>query len=408
MRALILSPALHGGGAERCARELFERLPARGVDARLWVGRPATAPGVTTIRTRVERLLAPLERLHGPADGRHLGSRVALRLAPRLGYDVVHLNNLHGGWVSVRAVQRLCRAMPSVWWLHDEWAVTEGLPYDLSRALDPPELERRFPDRPLLHPGSRLARRWRRFLAGAMPVPSVLVAPSRYLLALAADAPRLRDVPRRVVRYGVTLLEEPAVEQPRPVARARFGLAPEAPVVLLIAASFSSPYKGAWLAIEALARLRTPGATVLIAGKNADGLVRALSARCVAAGYLATPQDLAAAYRAADVTLLPSTGENMSYVALESMTCRTPVVAFEVEGPRELLGDGERGLLAPRFDSGALAAATDRLLADASLRARLGQAGRAWVEAEWSMERSLAGIIDAYAEAQARFAAARA
>jgi glycosyltransferase involved in cell wall biosynthesis len=47
--------------------------------------------------------------------------------------------------------------------------------------------------------------------------------------------------------------------------------------------------------------------------------------------------------------------------------------------------DGETGLLVPPGDASALAGALNRLLGDAPLRERLGRAGRARVEREFSI-----------------------
>ncbi len=54
-----------------------------------------------------------------------------------------------------------------------------------------------------------------------------------------------------------------------------------------------------------------------------------------------------------------------------------PVVATRTEGPSEIVQDGVTGLLVPVDDPVALAAALDRLIADAALREQLGRAGAA-------------------------------
>jgi glycosyltransferase involved in cell wall biosynthesis len=52
------------------------------------------------------------------------------------------------------------------------------------------------------------------------------------------------------------------------------------------------------------------------------------------------------------------------------------VVASDVGGLRDLVRDGETGLVVPPRDPAALRAAIDRLLGDPALRARLGAAAR--------------------------------
>lgn len=100
-----------------------------------------------------------------------------------------------------------------------------------------------------------------------------------------------------------------------------------------------------------------------------------------------------------DVFVLPSLWESLPIALLEAMSTALPVVAADVGGVREAVVDGETGLLHPRGDSAALAAALERLLSDEELRARLGAAGRARQAAEFSLEKMVDGVELAYERA---------
>lgn len=100
--------------------------------------------------------------------------------------------------------------------------------------------------------------------------------------------------------------------------------------------------------------------------------------------------DLAQAYGAADVLLLPSAFETYGMVVTEALGFGLPVIASAVGGLPDALGstsDGRRpGLLVPPGDPTALAAAVDNWLRDADLRQQLRQAAgerrrtlRGWV-----------------------------
>lgn len=115
------------------------------------------------------------------------------------------------------------------------------------------------------------------------------------------------------------------------------------------------------------------------------------------------PHDrLAACYRAADVFVFPSVcHEAFGLPVAEAMACEVPVVATRSGGVAEVVEDGRTGLLVPRGDAGALADALLRLLADADLRRRLGQAGRARVLRRYAWDDVADALRDAYVDAGA-------
>jgi glycosyltransferase involved in cell wall biosynthesis len=93
-----------------------------------------------------------------------------------------------------------------------------------------------------------------------------------------------------------------------------------------------------------------------------------------------TGEDLDRAYGAADLLVLPSRTESYGMVVTEALARGVPVLAAEVGGVTEALGQGEDGtqpgLLIPPGDPKALAAALRAWLEDADLRDRLRRAAR--------------------------------
>lgn len=74
---------------------------------------------------------------------------------------------------------------------------------------------------------------------------------------------------------------------------------------------------------------------------------------------------------AADASILSSDWENFPHGVVESLAMGTPVIATRTGGVAEVVRDGVNGLLVEPGDETALAAAVDRYLGDAELRARL-------------------------------------
>ncbi|NOZ94660.1 MAG: glycosyltransferase family 4 protein [Acidobacteria bacterium] len=89
-------------------------------------------------------------------------------------------------------------------------------------------------------------------------------------------------------------------------------------------------------------------------------------------------------------------GTGITGTIREAMAMERAVLATDCAGNRELVLDGEVGLLVPQKDVAALASALDRLLSDAALRDRMGAAGRRRVLEGFSTEVRLQRLEDLY------------
>ena len=105
-------------------------------------------------------------------------------------------------------------------------------------------------------------------------------------------------------------------------------------------------------------------------------------------------------YARAAVVACPSHREGFGLACAEAMAHGRAVVASDVGGLRDLVVDGETGLLVPPRDVAALRAALERLLGDAELRRRLGAAGRERVRELCAWSRVTDATIAAYEDAR--------
>lgn len=177
--------------------------------------------------------------------------------------------------------------------------------------------------------------------------------------------------------------------------RRRYGLAGR-PVVVCV--SRLVPRKGQDQLIRAMPELRrrVPGVALLIVGGGPDRsrLARLAGTHGVETQVIITgtvgSEELPAHYAAGDVYAMPCRTrragldvEGLGIVYLEASATGLPVVAGDSGGAPDAVREGETGYVVGGRD---LAALTDRLatlLADRDLAARMGAAGRAWVESEW-------------------------
>jgi glycosyltransferase involved in cell wall biosynthesis len=166
------------------------------------------------------------------------------------------------------------------------------------------------------------------------------------------------------------------------------------------------PRKGIRFLIEAAAQLkpRFPDLKVVVAGDGFERpeLVRLAADLGIAAdvtflGWVPN-NELPPYYRAAAVSVIPSLEEGFGIPAAEAMGCETPVVASDAGGLPEVVENGITGLVVPRGDSSALAAAIGSLLADPERRLRMGQAGRERALRLFDWDRTAAQFEQIYRE----------
>lgn len=292
----------------------------------------------------------------GPEDYRNYGIAYGhgivgnLRRRPWL---VLLLPALLAGFV--RAARQLEADLLHAHWLPAGWVASRtGKPYIVQVWGTDVELARRVP---------RLARA---VLKGAR----LVIAPST---ALAETARLLGAREVRVIPSGVAIPFE-------------IGEEAEPPEVLY--AGRLSTEKGILELVEA-----ARGMNLIVAG---DGPLRAR----VPGGRGFLPHDeLEALYRRAAVVVCPSRREGFGVACLEAMAHGRPVIATAVGGLRDLVVDGETGLVVPPRDPAALRAGLERLLSDPDLRRRLGHAGRERARALFSWAGVTDATLAAYSEA---------
>jgi glycosyltransferase involved in cell wall biosynthesis len=128
---------------------------------------------------------------------------------------------------------------------------------------------------------------------------------------------------------------------------------------------------------------RVPEALLVIVGRgNDETRLRQLTSNLGAEGLVhfagcVPDQELPAYYEAAEIFAMPSFAEGFGLVYLEAMYHAKPCIAGNRDAAKEVVRDGETGILVEPGNDGQLQAALLRLLQDRELARSMGAAGRA-------------------------------
>lgn len=326
---------------------------------------PTDDPGFDTLRKQARELGCPLWEIaeSGPLDPRTVTQM--LRLCRRLGVSVWHAHDYKSNLMGL-LLARLhpMKLMTTVHGWTDETART---------------------------------RVYRRVDEFCLPHYERVIAVSRTLerrcLELGVRRERLTYIPNGIESRSFRRRRETAD------AKASLGINPETSLIGVVGRL--SVEKGIDRAVRAFADLRRslPDAELHLVG---DGPERArieamarelhITDAIHIHGWQSDPRPF---YEAMDLLLLPSRTEGMPNAVLEAMAMEAPVAATDVGGVRELLGDGECGVILSDDESD-WAASITALLRDESLRHRMARRARVSVENTYAFEARVAREMEVY------------
>jgi glycosyltransferase involved in cell wall biosynthesis len=354
VRVHVLVDALWGGGAELVLADFAEVATGAGIELSLAALKPLTPPAAAADRLRrlgYEPESVPVTSMIHPRELRRVRKHLA-RVRPHLVHTHLGTADFIGG-VAARSL-----GIPSVATIHADW----------------------WPDGWANRLRTWLASSSRRHCADAV-------------LAVSESARRTYLAEGRDVPEHVTVVHNGIVDRASPGTGARvreeLGLGREDLVLTML--SRLRPEKNFEAAIDAVALLRDrfPNVRLVIAGDGPhEKVVRGHAARLgdvvVVAGHREDAMEL---LDATDVLVQPSHFDAFPTTLLEAMAAGVPVVATEVGGIVEITEADVTGILIPPPPSAErLAAALVPLLEGKELRTRLGLAGRARYESEFTAE----------------------
>jgi len=179
-----------------------------------------------------------------------------------------------------------------------------------------------------------------------------IVSPSQWLLDEALKVDMFSNFKKHTVIQNSIEIKPDKALATKESSRIDFGLLEGENVILFISNALEIERKGFKEAKQALENIREP-ITLLTIGKG-EIMIENPYVKVKSLGFIRDNDKISAAYRAADVLLLPSLEDNLPNTMLEAFANGTPVISFKVGGMVEHIETRVNGMLVNEINSEAL------------------------------------------------------
>lgn len=335
-------------GAQVQMKRLCNGFKNRGVNARILCRERTSHDSVLMpYRPRAERWLQKVTKRLGLNDVHLISSAGVASLPEFQEADLLDIHCFHSGTFSYLSLPNLTRNKAVVFTFHDMWPITGHCHASL-------ECDRwktgcgACPHLDIHPPVIRDATAIEWILKKWIYQQSrfSIVTPSRWLRDRVKES-MLHDHQVHMIPHGVNTQTFKPLD--KNACRQRLNITPGKNVIMCAMESMWRPLKGADLLVHALEQLPpalTKDSVLLFFGNSNREILDRIRIPVVELGYIHDDEAKAVAYSAADVFIHPTRAESFGLVALESIACGTPVVAFHVGGLTEIVRDGITGSLA--------------------------------------------------------------
>lgn len=372
MKVLIVNTSDIAGGAARAAYRLHKALLTEGVDSQMLV--QSKSSDDFTVIGPAGKLQKGLDKIRPTLDAipvKRYKDRTKTLFSPswlpfssivdhinEIDPDIVHLHWVTGGMLRIEDVARI-RA-PVVWSLHDMWAFTGGCHYDEECG----KFKNSCGSCPVLASAkendlsSKVLQR--KQVSFKQHTNLTIVGLSNWLAKQAKSSTLFKNT--SVVNLPNPIDTTSFAPFCKQQARTLFNLPSDKKLVLFGAmGATSDPRKGFKELAQALDHLPADYELVVF-GSSEPEISQGFKQKAHYLGHLHDDITLRVLYNAADVMVVPSLQENLSNAIMESLSCGTPVVGFDIGGNSDLINHQVNGYLAEPYSSADFAKGIDWVL----------------------------------------------
>lgn len=363
MKPLLLNTYDGQGGAGLATYRVHKALQAEKIESLLWVQNQNSDDHTVNSPVGIKKLLANVRpyldalpiKIFNKNKKNELFSLAWLpnnieKIINSVDPDIVHVFWINNGFANIEALGRIKK--PTIWTLHDMWPFTGGCHYDdgcgkfKSQCGQCPSI---YSDRQYDVSSWVLNRKIKSWINWDVTI----VATSKWLSdqASASSLFAKRDI--RVIPNPIDTEKYKPI--PKKIARNIFNLPQNKKIIMFSAFGANShPRKGGHLLQEAIKKISYKYSNdeieLVILGATKPNQFEQFTIPTHYIGLLKDEISQVILYSAVDVLVAPSMQENLSNTVLESLSCGTPVIAFDIGGMPDLIQHKFNGYLANPFD----------------------------------------------------------
>ncbi|KPU43683.1 D-inositol 3-phosphate glycosyltransferase [Oxobacter pfennigii] len=359
------------GGAGKAALRLNKGLNLIGVDSKLFVRQKSVQDSnvVQVISNEINnRLFDNLTMKHFINNIKD-GNTISSIMYPSIGFDFLNMIkdfdiiNLHwiSMFISLEAIlyMRTTYNKPIVWTLHDQNPMTGACHYahgcdryknDCSEC--PQLVENKF----------NITKSILEAKVKYLPNDIIVVTPSKWMAKCARESTVFKKNRIEVIPNSLeTDIYEPYGKS---FAKKELGFTANTKLILFGAQDLKERRKGLHELLKSINILKKDeyiqgllerNELCILTFGHSSPLLDDMNVPYKSIGYVESDEKLSMIYSASDVLVLPSLEDNLPNLMLESMSCGTPVVAFDTGGMSDTIINNVNGYLCPLYDSEKLA-----------------------------------------------------
>lgn len=267
-----------------------------------------------------------------------LPSPKIVNLINEMNPDIVHLHWINGGMLSLNDLCKINAKI--VWSLHDMWPFTDGYHYDYDYDCDNENLSVNSKKKNILQKIFYLKKQKSYSRLNNLHI----IGLSNWIYKCSKSSNLLERFPHYNLPNPIDINKFTKLNQA--YSRKLFNLPLDKKLILFGAMNSTSDKRKGFKQLYGCLSELSHEYELVIFGSSKPRVPLGFNQKVHYIGHLHDDESLVCIYNAADVMVVPSLQENLSNAIMESLSCGTPVVGFNIGGNSDMIDHKKNGYLA--------------------------------------------------------------